>query len=437
MKRISIINDEISDDVREVVKFLKKHKGKYVELRTINKKNILDFPLEELKKYANYLKENNIRVSCIASPILKWYPSNVEVVRYDNLKVDSFYFSGTNNESYSKSFEVANIFDAPYIRIFSFLKYRNFRLEHLDSEIKTLINLAKNHDKILLIENEPSCNLNTIKGLYSLIKRYNVPNLKILLDVGNLYKDGNRLKDNELLKIKDSIRYVHIKDYSFTGNRYTILGDGDINYKKHISFINTITTNLLLFYSLETHVSKDNKYSNSSVSFYKLKKILNNNQRIKYGIVGCGRVFKKHTLAIKEDKNSELVGVFDIDNKKMLMEAKNNDCLYYDSLSNLVDDVDVVNVCTPHHTHAKIINEVLRGGKKCLCEKPGCMNTKDSKIVMMNKVYKENAFVVYQNRFNKPILELEKVIKNNKLGDLLYVFGNVRWFREKSYYLNS
>lgn len=41
MKRISIINDEISDNIQEVVKFLKKHKGRYVELRTINKRNIL------------------------------------------------------------------------------------------------------------------------------------------------------------------------------------------------------------------------------------------------------------------------------------------------------------------------------------------------------------------------------------------------------------
>lgn len=254
--------------------------------------------------------------------------------------------------------------------------------------------------------------------------------------MGNLYKEGKRLKDNELLKIKDSIRYIHIKDYSFSENRYTVLGNGDINYKKHVSLINTAVTTDNLFYSMETHVSKDNKYNDSLASFYKLREILGN-RRVKYGIVGCGRVFRKHTLAIKEDRNSELVGVFDVDKNKMLKEVKNNDCLYYDSLYDLISDVDVINICTPHYTHTKIINKVLEGGKKCLCEKPGCINKEDAKRVTMNRAYKDNVFVVYQNRFNKPVLELEKVIKKNKLGNLLYVFGNVRWFRERSYYLNS
>jgi predicted dehydrogenase/sugar phosphate isomerase/epimerase len=437
MNKISIINDEVSDDIKEVVRFLKEHDLNYVELRSVNKKNIVNIPLSELKECASYLKINNINVSCLSSPLLKWHPKNVNNAISKDLSVDKFGFDEQGKDIYETIFQIADIFNSEYIRIFSYLKYEHFKLNHLKLELDKLIYLAEKYDKVLLIENEPVCNIDTIDELSAFIATCKSERIQILFDPGNLYKQGNSINYDKLLGIRDNIKYIHMKDYSLLQKKYTVLGHGDINYKKIVSFFSdSANKESDLFFSIETHVGDEDKYSSSSISVNNLKEILET-KRVKYGIIGCGRIFKKHALSIKDDKNSELVGIFDIDMKKAKEKASEMGCNCYNSMIDLINDVDVVNICTPHNTHIKIIEEVLKGGKKCLCEKPGCIDIFDIDKISKYVRYKENAFVVCQNRFNKPVLELKKFVEENKAGKLLYVFGSVRWFRDREYYINS
>lgn len=273
MSKISIINDEISDDIGEVVSFLIKHGIGYVELRSINKQNVTNISLPKIKKYADYLKKNKIEVSCIASPLLKWYPKDIKIDKHQHLKVENFYFKNNTNGSYETIFKIAKIFNSKYIRIFSFLKYKNFKIDHLEKEIKKIIDLAIKYNKIPLIENDPVCNIRTIDDLLEFIKKYNNEKIKILFDIGNLYEQGDRLNYDKLVKIKNYIEYVHIKDYSFSKKKYVVLGEGDINYKKNIPLINYLL-NKEVFYSIETYTDSNNKYHDSSVSIMKLKEIL-------------------------------------------------------------------------------------------------------------------------------------------------------------------
>jgi len=435
MNRISIINDEVSDSLGEVVKFLHKQKLKYVEIRSIGKKNILDIPLRDLKKYGDSLRKNNISVSCIASPILKWLPKERKILKgRKDSKFDSFYFRGVSSD-FEKVFETADIFNAKYIRIFSFLKYDNFDIKHLEIPMARLKFLAKKHKKVLLMENEPACNLNSIKDLKLFMKLYGSDRLKLLIDIGNLYKNSNRLSEEELEKIKDFIEYVHIKDYSFSAKNYVPLGEGDINYKRYFSWFRANFGNGL-FYSLETHTGEKNRKRDSELSVKSLKK-LTNQKRVAYGIIGCGRIFKKHVEAIKASDKSELIGVFDIDRVKAANEARKNDCKFYSNIEGLIKDADVVNVCTPHYTHLELIKKVVKHGKKCLCEKPGGINEQQIDRIIRSKKYKDNVFIVYQNRFNKPIVKFDNIVKKSSLANLLYVFGNVRWFRNPGYYKGS
>ena len=90
MQKISIINDEVSDNIMEVVEFLKSNKLRYVELRSIDKINISDLSLSRDREIADYLQKNRIKVSCIASPILKWHPGKVSKRKNNKLQVDNF-----------------------------------------------------------------------------------------------------------------------------------------------------------------------------------------------------------------------------------------------------------------------------------------------------------------------------------------------------------
>ena len=364
MHRISIINDEISDKTQEVINFLQRNKLHYVELRSFNKINIANISLYKLNRYAKQFKKNKIEVSCIASPLLKWNYGNKQVGDIRSIQqVSHFYVR--NNDPYEKIFKIADIFNTKYIRIFSYFKYSNFKVADLEAEISQLLILAEKYDKILLMENEPVCNICDPNQLKEFLDKYKSQRIKILFDLGNIYKQGGALKYEELNKIKEHIVYAHIKDYSFKDKAYKTLGEGDINYKKFISWIEKEIKHDL-FYSLETHVSSSNRLEESEESLEELRRLIKE-KRVKYGVIGCGRILKKHALAIKNCSNAELFGVFDINRSKSRAAAKIYDCLDYDTLDALLLDVDVVNICTPHNTHAEIIDKVLKRNKYCLC----------------------------------------------------------------------
>ncbi|TSC75460.1 MAG: dehydrogenase [Parcubacteria group bacterium Gr01-1014_30] len=160
------------------------------------------------------------------------------------------------------------------------------------------------------------------------------------------------------------------------------------------------------------------------------------NKKVGYGVVGCGRIFPAHYAAIKKDRDSQLIAVYDINSdavravkEKFGVEAKN-------SLQELLSDprVDVVTVCTPHHTHKDVILKVIETGKYCLCEKPICLTTKEGEEILTSPHYKDNVFVCYQNRFNPAAQFLMKLLKKGILGQVKLCSASLRWWRDNSYF---
>jgi len=433
MPQISIINDEISDDIRDAVAFLKQHKISYLELRSFNRKNIANLSLFKLRRYAAYLRHSRVKVSAIASPLLKWVQPELKYRKRAGIE-NSHHFIYRGN-SQEKIFKIADIFGAKYIRIFSFLKYPDFQMKDLAGPFQSLLGLAEKYNKILLIENEPICNIDNETTLVDCLTYFKHERLQGLFDLGNIYKNGGEIDYCQLGKIRDRIAYLHIKDYSAQNGNYVALGDGDVNYKHFLVWSKKYLPNLN-FYSLETHLSEENRLAGTAKSVKYLKAVLKNNL-VRYGIVGCGRVSKKHVQAIKDDPEAELVGVYDIDPDIAAKAAVAHGCECFDSLDKLISAVQVVNVCVPHDCHAAIISRALKRGRRCLCEKPGALTSQDADLIRRNGNYKKNLFVVFQNRYNSPIEELRKVINRKSLGEALYVFGSVRWFRPKDYYHRS
>ncbi len=152
--------------------------------------------------------------------------------------------------------------------------------------------------------------------------------------------------------------------------------------------------------------------------------------------MGCGRIFPTHVQAIKQSQDSELVAVYDASKEaaesakaKFGVEAKS-------SLEELLADkrVDVITVCTPHHTHKDIILKAIEAGKYCLSEKPICLTKSEGEEILQNKHYKNNVFVCYQNRFNSAVQFLMKIIREGVLGKINLCSVALRWWREDDYF---
>ncbi|MFD4575221.1 Gfo/Idh/MocA family protein [Streptomyces sp. NPDC058417] len=96
---------------------------------------------------------------------------------------------------------------------------------------------------------------------------------------------------------------------------------------------------------------------------------------LRYGVVGCGRVFQRYHLpVVTEDPDHRLVAVCDTDpdSARGLLGAAAEGVLITSSLAEFlaVGRPDAVAVCTPNDAHAAPVSAALAAGARVLCEKP-------------------------------------------------------------------
>lgn len=442
-KNITINLDEISDSLDESTNFFIQNRLNLVELRTINKKNILNFSDKELDSLVKYLKNKNLRVSAIASPLFKWY-----LKESSNANVDSFYFPtklSKDKKIYyiDRAIEIAKKLDTKIIRIFSNIQTGQLSVDDLinDDLFEYALFKASENDISLALENENICIVKSKSDIRKIIKKYK--NLKIWFDVSNFYTNHERVDLKDLIEFKNKIVYFHLKDFVFKedevkeyrsyGDGYVAIGEGSINYKRLISDIK-LTFDDGVFLSLETHV-KENKISITQKSLNNLSNMLKN-PRISYAIVGLGRVSQKHLNAINNNNNSELRGVYDMSRSKTLKIAKSNDAYPYISFDELINDdsIKVINLCTPHDTHISLAKRIVKKNKKVLCEKPFALSENKLRDALRDHDIKENVFIVMQYNFNSSVKYLYDLLKDDKLGKIKYFSLGIRWWRDEDYF---
>lgn len=161
--------------------------------------------------------------------------------------------------------------------------------------------------------------------------------------------------------------------------------------------------------------------------------------KIKFGIVGCGRIAERHAEHITN--LGELVAVCDIKQDRLNFFKDKYDCqIYLDVDEMLVDehDIDVISICTPNGLHAQHTIKALKNGYHVLCEKPMSTSVVDAEK-MINESLNANKrlFIVKQNRFNPPVQAVKKAIENDKLGSIYSVQLNCFWNRNPNYYQSS
>jgi len=161
--------------------------------------------------------------------------------------------------------------------------------------------------------------------------------------------------------------------------------------------------------------------------------------KIKYGIIGCGRIAKRHAEII--EKTGILSAVCDIKTERAEQFARNYKCKPYANIEDLLNnesEIEVLSICTPNGLHAEHSIQALRAENHVLCEKPMAINVEDcEKMIIESDKAQKNLFIVKQNRFNPPVEALKKLIENGTLGKIINVEVNCFWNRNEQYYKES
>lgn len=169
-----------------------------------------------------------------------------------------------------------------------------------------------------------------------------------------------------------------------------------------------------------------------------MKNKKNNCRKVKFAIIGCGRISYRHIEAIMANPHAELVALCDLRLDLAKERARGLNVGVYQNYNEMCKqkDIDVIIIATPSGMHAEHSIDIINKYKKHLViEKPMCLTIADGlKLIKIAKKNKIKLFIVHQNRFNKAVQKIKSAIDNNLFGKLVLGTVRIRWSRGQSYY---
>jgi predicted dehydrogenase len=161
--------------------------------------------------------------------------------------------------------------------------------------------------------------------------------------------------------------------------------------------------------------------------------------KIKFGIIGCGRIAQRHAEHIS--KRGTLVAVCDVvADKASKMAAASGAKAYYsvDDFLKSGEQIDVVAICSPNGLHASHAIGALNAGYNVICEKPMALSVYDcGEMIKAAERMNKRLFAIKQNRFNPPVQAIKQIIDEGRLGKIYSIQLSCFWNRNPDYYHNS
>ena len=157
-----------------------------------------------------------------------------------------------------------------------------------------------------------------------------------------------------------------------------------------------------------------------------------------YAIIGCGRVFPNHLAGVRAGTDAVLRTVCDIDPERARKAAEAAGLSEWETDYHRVlqrTDVDIVDVCLPHHLHCPVTLDAADRRKHVLCEKPIALDAEDA-TRMISRAERENVKlgVVYQNRYNTASMKIHRAIEQGLFGLMIAATCTMHNQKSQEYY---
>jgi sugar phosphate isomerase/epimerase len=216
MWTLSGFADEIHEDFATQCEVASGLGLKFLEIRSAWGVNILDLDDGQLDRMKQTLAEYGLGVSSIGSPIGKIFIDEDFPEHEDRMR---------------RAAEVAKLFDAPYIRIFSFfLRPGANPDDHRDEvlrRMRVLADIGEEADVILLHENEKEIYGDIPRRCHEIITSVDSPSLRLAWDPANFVQVGVRPFTEGYSLLRPHVEYVQIKDARAADGSVVVAGAGD------------------------------------------------------------------------------------------------------------------------------------------------------------------------------------------------------------------
>lgn len=135
--------------------------------------------------------------------------------------------------------------------------------------------------------------------------------------------------------------------------------------------------------------------------------------KLKVGVIGIGRLGSIHTRVYTELNQAELVGICDIDPKKLEPAVKQYNVQGFSNYKDLFGKVDAVSIAVPTNKHFEIAKDFIEKNIHLLIEKPITNNlTQAEELIKLAKKHQVTLQVGHVERFNSAFTAVQKIVKN-------------------------
>jgi sugar phosphate isomerase/epimerase len=242
MLKLAAFADEISPDLDEQIRVCKENAVTHLELRSVNKINVLDFDPKLRQEIKRKLDAAGLGVICIGSPIGKVKITDPWPAQFDRFKT---------------AVDMAEFFGAPLIRVFSYYApekdgdMRPYRDEVI-RRFREKVNHIAGKNVTLAHENEHAIYGEKGRECLDLLQTINSPKLRMAFDFANFIMDGENPMDN-WPSLKPYTIHIHIKDGLMKEHKIVPAGEGDGQIGKILA--DAYASGYRGFVSLEPHLA--------------------------------------------------------------------------------------------------------------------------------------------------------------------------------------
>ena len=161
--------------------------------------------------------------------------------------------------------------------------------------------------------------------------------------------------------------------------------------------------------------------------------------KVKFAVIGCGHIGKRHAEMIERNEESELVALVDIKPKDQVgIDAYS--ASFFNSVDALLQSpelnkIDVINIASPNGYHVEHALKCLEAKKHVVIEKPMALNKQDAALGIYKALnVQKHEFSVMENRYSPPSVWIKDLIESGRLGNIYMVQLNCYWNRDSRYY---
>lgn len=148
-------------------------------------------------------------------------------------------------------------------------------------------------------------------------------------------------------------------------------------------------------------------------------------KKLRWGIIGLGRIARRLSEALQSSTTGELVAVASRDPEKAAKFASSfSGVTAFSSYDELLaqSDVDAVYIATPHTEHARWSIRAARAGKAILCEKPAAVTATDVQAILDSVREHEGFFLeAFMYRAHPQTARLVEILRSGVIGSVRHI----------------